>query len=138
MCQSIPVILHPCLQTFSCHIKPCASLRDVILIPYTHYHTALGHMQSFSKDTKTTSIRGNGQGNSIKHVQSQVRSTQTNLSEPEDHMSSGDESFDEEDMYPAHYNDESVSDSPDSDSNGESQSPLRELVCPFLYSAIMF
>lgn len=59
-------------------------------------------------------------------------STETTLSEPDNSMSSDIESFDEEDMYSAGYDDEAVSsetvsDSPDSD--GESQSALRALVC---------
>lgn len=48
-------------------------------------------------------------------------------------MSSDVESFDEEDMYPANYNDESVSDSVDTDSNGDSHSPLMGPVCASLY-----
>ena len=90
-------------------------------------------MSSFSHDTKRTSIRVDRQGNSLKHVQS----TYINLSEPEDQTSS-EESFDDEDMYPANYNDEPVIDSPDSDSNGESQSPLREPVCLLLYETFIF
>jgi hypothetical protein len=43
-------------------------------------------------------------------------------SEPEDSMSSGVESFDEDDMYSADYNDESVSDSPDSDNESQTSS----------------
>jgi hypothetical protein len=66
----------------------------------------------------------------------QVHSTQASLSEPKGSMSSDVESFDEEDMYPTNYNDESVSSGPDSDSNMESQSPLRAEVCALLY--IMF
>jgi hypothetical protein len=62
-----------------------------------------------------------------------VNSTQANLSEPEDGMLSDVESFDEEDMYPANYNDESVSDSPDSDSDRDSQSLLRGPVRAWLY-----
>jgi hypothetical protein len=55
----------------------------------------------------------------------------TTLSEPEDSMSSGVESFDEDDMYPVDYDDEAVSDSPDSDE--ESQSPSGTLVCASLH-----
>lgn len=48
----------------------------------------------------------------------------TTLSEPEDSMSSDVDSFDEEDMYPVDYDDESVGDSLDQglDSDKESQS----------------
>jgi hypothetical protein len=42
-------------------------------------------------------------------------------------MSSGVESFDEEDMYPMDYDDEAVFDSPDP--NGELESPSRDTVC---------
>ncbi|KAH9018631.1 hypothetical protein EDB85DRAFT_1897066 [Lactarius pseudohatsudake] len=45
----------------------------------------------------------------------QVRNAHTSLSEPEDSMSSSAESFDEDDMHPVDYNDETVSDSTDSD-----------------------
>ena len=44
-----------------------------------------------------------------------VHETHTTLSEPEDNTSSEVESFDEVDMCPAHYDDESVHDSPEWD-----------------------
>lgn len=44
-----------------------------------------------------------------------VHETHTTLSEPEDNMSSDVESFDDVEMYPAHYDDESVRDSPECD-----------------------
>jgi hypothetical protein len=62
-----------------------------------------------------------------------INSTQAGHSEPEDSMSSDVESFDKEDMYPADYSDQSVHAGPDSDSDGESQSPLRRPVCALLY-----
>ena len=61
-----------------------------------------------------------------------AHSTHTTLSKPEDCTSSGVESFDEADMYPAAYEDESVSDSTESDgdnSNGESDWNTGEMVC---------
>ena len=65
-----------------------------------------------------------------------AHSTHTTLSEPEDFTSSGVESFDEADMYPAAYDDESVSDSTESDgddsdgddSNEESDQNTGEMV----------
>jgi hypothetical protein len=61
------------------------------------------------------------------------RSTHISLSEPEDSMSSGIESFDEDDMYPMDYDDEAVIDSPASspDLDGESKSLSGETVCGF-------
>lgn len=64
----------------------------------------------------------------IKNV---AHSTHTTLSEPEDCTSSGVESFDEADMYPASYDDESVSDSTDSDgddSDGKSDRNTGDMV----------
>jgi hypothetical protein len=55
----------------------------------------------------------------------------TTLSEPEDSISSGVDSFDEDDMYPVDYDDEAVSDSSDSDK--KSQSPSRTSVCLSLH-----
>jgi hypothetical protein len=95
-----------------------------------------GYNETHSHKTKGTlkgaSIQSDSQAASVK----QVHSTQASLSEPDDSMSSDVESFDEEDMYPANYNDESVSDRPDSNSDVESQSPLRGPVRALLY--IMF
>jgi hypothetical protein len=67
------------------------------------------------------------------HTKKHIHGMQAGLSEPEDSMTSDVESFDEEDMCPANYNDESVSESPDSDSDGESQSRLMEPVYAFLF-----
>lgn len=79
-------------------------------------------MQPYSCNAKGTSIRRDRQGYTIKHVES----TESNLPRREDDMSV--RSFDEEDMYPANYNDEAANDSPDPDSNGELQLPLKESV----------
>jgi hypothetical protein len=80
-----------------------------------------------SHDPKWMSIQQDRQTSSATHV----RSTLANLSEPDESSSSEMESFDEEDMYSAGYDDEpvrseTISDSPEYD--GESQSTLRELV----------
>jgi hypothetical protein len=104
------------------------------IAPYhtPNHHTMSGHKETHSRKDKGPSIRRDGRAASIKHI----LSTQASLSEHEDTMSSDAESFDDEDMYPANYNDESVSNSPDLDSDRESQSSLRGLVCALLY--IMF
>ncbi|KAH9020996.1 hypothetical protein EDB84DRAFT_1439667 [Lactarius hengduanensis] len=58
----------------------------------------------------------------------QVRNAHTSLSEPEDSMSSSAESFDEDDMHPVDYNDETCNTvvkttaSEDPDSDGDSRS----------------
>jgi hypothetical protein len=91
-------------------------------------------MKSHSQETKQTSIRRDGKAVSMKDV----HSIQTGLSEPEDNMLSDVESFDEEDMYPANYNDESVGNSPASHSDGQSQSPLKGPVCLRLYITITY
>jgi hypothetical protein len=59
---------------------------------------------------------------STKKKMEAVRTKYRTLSEPEDSMSSGVESFDEDDMYSVDYNDESVSDSPDSDNESQASS----------------
>ncbi len=94
-------------------------------------------MESHSNQPKRASTHSDNTAASLTHV----RSTHTILSEPEDSMSSDVESFDEDDMYPANYNDETVSDSSDmggesggivsnsSDLDRESQSPLEGMVC---------
>jgi hypothetical protein len=94
----------------------------------TFYYITKHHTMSGSHKAEGTSFRIDSHA----AFMNQVHSTQASLSEPEDGMSSDVESFDEEDMYPANYNDESVSSGPDSDSDRESQSPLRALVCASL------
>jgi hypothetical protein len=109
-------------------IKTCVRLQDCLL-QYTQLPYLSGHMETFPDETKERSVRRDRQPASMKHI----HNTQTSLSEPEDGMSSEVESFDEEEMYPANYNDESVSDSLDLHSDGESQSPVRGPVCASLY-----
>jgi len=94
-------------------------------------------MESHSNQPKRASIHCDNTADSLTHVWS----THTILSEPEDSMSSDVESFDKDDMYPANYNDETVSNSSEmdgesggivsnsSDSDRESQSPLGGMVC---------
>ena len=83
-------------------------------------------MDSRSQENNRASIRKEKKAALLKYL----HTTQATLSEPEDSMSSGVESFDEADMYPADYDDEAVSNSPDLD-NG-SESPSNVTVCPSL------
>jgi hypothetical protein len=99
-------------------------------LPYTalhltlNYPTILHHLEMLSQEAKRAS--------SHKHV----CNTQTSISEPEDGMSSDIESFDEGDMYPATYNDESACDGPEMELHGESQqSPLDEVTLETLVCA---
>ncbi len=95
--------------------------------PLVHLTIALpttsASMDSHSNAAKRMSIRKDKIA-SLTYIQS----THTNLSEPEDSMLSGVESFDEDDMYPVDYDDEPVSDS--SEPDGESESPSGRVVCP--------
>jgi hypothetical protein len=100
----------------SCEIlKPAAN-------PFDN-HAISTHMKSYSKPDKGESIRKDEETSTLTNVDR----IHTTLSEPEESLSSGVESFDEDDMYPGDYHDETASDSPDSD--GESQSPSEEMVC---------
>jgi hypothetical protein len=83
-------------------------------------------MGSHSQENNRASIRKEKKAALLKSL----HTTHTSLSEPEDSMSSGVESFDEADMYPADYDDEAVSNSPDSDRRSESLSNV--MVCPLL------
>ena len=55
-----------------------------------------------------------------------LHASSTALSEPEDSMSSSVESFDDDDMYPFHYDDEAVSNGLESDK--ESDVPVGNMV----------
>jgi hypothetical protein len=73
-----------------------------------------------SQEAKRASTPMDTTSSSHKHV----FNTLTSISEPEDGMSSDIESFDEGDIYPANYKDESACDSPDMD-----EVTLETLVC---------
>lgn len=67
----------------------------------------------------------------MRSAQDLILTSKGSLSEPEDSMSSGIESFDEDDMYPVDYDDEAVSDeavSDSSDADGELQFPTKAMV----------
>jgi hypothetical protein len=81
------------------------------------------HMKSHSKTVKRAPIEKDKETSTHRYV----RGTHATLSEPEESMSSGVDSFDEDDMYPGAYHDEAVSDSLDSDR--ESKSPSEKMVC---------
>ena len=111
--KSMPQILYwPIKHVWSCKIT----------FYYTpNYHPKSCHIETHSHKAKGTSIWSKIQRDSHAASMKQVHITQASLSEPKDSISSDVESFDEEDMYP------------DSDSNGESQSPLRGPVCVLPY-----
>jgi hypothetical protein len=89
-------------------------------------------METLPHEIKGRSISRARQAAIVKHI----HSTQTSLSDPEDGMSSEVESFHDEEMYSANYNDESVSDSPDSHSGvSDVGSQSRVPVCASLYIA---
>jgi len=107
-------------------------------LPYTalhltlNYQTILDHLKMPSQEAKRASTPTDTTSSSHRHV----RNTQISISEPEDGMSSDIESFDEGDMYPAHYNDESACDGPDMELHRESQqSPLDEITVETLVCA---
>jgi hypothetical protein len=103
--------------------------KNICDIPFIVQQTIPLHilpMDTFSDEEEGTSIQNHSDTTSV----TSFHSPQAGLSEPEDSMSSASEYFDEEDMYPADYGDESVSNN--SESASESHSPSGELVCTLL------
>jgi hypothetical protein len=79
-------------------------------------------MKSHTHNTKRPSIRKD-ENTHLKDL----RHTYTSFSDPEDDVSSGVESFDEDDMYGSENGDEILSQGPDPDR--EENTPLEDMVC---------
>jgi hypothetical protein len=84
-------------------------------LPKDNTRLYIPDMNSHSHSDNSVSTETSVHTHSVEYI----HSTHTTLSEPEDDMSSGVESFDMVDMYPAHYDDESVQASSESEQDSE-------------------
>jgi hypothetical protein len=90
--------------------------------PTINILTTSSHMESHTHEIKRPSIRKDGNT-----YLKDLRHTYTSFSDPEDDVSSGVESFDEDDMYGSENGDEILSHHPDPER--EERSPLEDMVC---------